>query len=554
MTSPERAGPLRILPLGGFGEVGRNLTAIEYDGQIVCIDCGLMFPEHDMPGIDIVLPNFHYIRENQDRLLGYLITHGHEDHHGALPYVLPEAPAPVYATPLTRGLIEVKLKEHKRLDEAEIHTIAAGQPFELGPFRIEPFRVSHSIPDTVGFAIDTPRGLIVHTAEYKFDLTPVDGQTTDIHRLAGYGERGVLALLSDSTNAERSGHTPSEALVKEALERVFERAMGRILLSTFASNISRVQEVLNIAAEFERKVAFVGRSMENNTAMALELGYLQAEPGVIVDIKSIDNLPDEEVVVVCTGTQGEPTSALVRMANDRHRDVKLRPGDTVVLSATPIPGNEELVHHTLNQLFRHGADVVYQALTPVHVSGHANREEQKLMLKLCAPRYFVPNGGEYRMLALHARMAEELGWAAEDVFVMDSGQVLVFDDEGAHIADDTVPGEYIYVDGAGVGDVGAAVLRDRRGLAHNGFLVCSISRDQESGELLDEPRILTRGFVYLRDDGGLLEEMAEHVERFVESSDASGGDLRDRLQSSLSSFVYERTRRRPTIMVALHEV
>lgn len=554
MSTPNGAGPLRILPLGGFGEVGRNLTAIEYDGQIVCIDCGLMFPEDDMPGIDIVLPNFHYLRENQDKLLGYLITHGHEDHHGALPYVLPEAPAPVYATPLTRGLIEVKLKEHKRLEEAEIHTITAGEPFQLGPFKIEPFRVSHSIPDTVGFAIDTPRGLIVHTAEYKFDLTPVDGQTTDIHRLAGYGQRGVLALLSDSTNAERHGHTPSEALVKEALERVFERAEGRILLSTFASNISRVQEVLNIAAEFERRVAFVGRSMENNTAMALQLGYLQAEEGVIVDIKSIEGIPDDEVVVVCTGTQGEPTSALVRMANGRHRDVKLKEGDTVVLSATPIPGNEELVHRTLNQLFRHGADVVYQALTPVHVSGHANREEQKLMLKLCQPRFFVPNGGEYRMLALHARMAEELGMDREDIFVMDSGEVIVFDDEGAHIAEETVPGEYIYVDGAGIGDVGEAVLRDRRGLARNGFLVCSISCDEESGELVGDPSLLTRGFVYLRDDGGLLDEMGEHVAAFVEKTDASGGELRDRLQSSLSTFVYERTRRRPTIMVVVHEV
>ena len=557
---------LRIIPLGGFGEVGRNLTVIEYDGQMICVDCGLMFPEGDMPGIDLILPNFNYLRDNVDKVLGYFITHGHEDHIGALPFVLPHAPAPVYATRLARGLIEVKLKERKLLDETELHTVAPRQVVELGPFRIEPFRVSHSIPDTVGFAIDTPLGMIVHTAEYKFDLTPVDGQTTDIHRLAELGQNGVLALLSDSTNAERAGHTPSEAIVKEAMERVFERAHGRIIISTFASNISRVQEVLNVAAEFDRKVAVVGRSMEKNTKMALELGYLKVEPGTLVGLSELDELPDEQVTIVCTGTQGEPTSALVRMAHDNHRHVRLEEGDTVVLSATPIPGNEELVHRTLNELFKHGVNVLYQALTPVHVSGHANREEQKLMLKLISPRYFVPNGGEYRMLVLHGQLAEDLGMASEDIFVMESGEILEFDGRGAEIAEDTVPGEYIYVDGSGVGDIGASVLRDRRRLAEHGFLVCVVTVEEESGEVLHDPEIITRGFVYNAEATALLEELSEHAANFVETRTMNkdgnpehaklrkaDGEidhiaLAGALRQSLAAMAYERTKRRPVVL------
>jgi ribonuclease J len=557
---------LRIIPLGGFGEVGRNLTVIEYDGQMICIDCGLMFPEGDMPGIDIILPNFNYLKDNVDKLLGYFITHGHEDHIGALPFVLPNAPAPVYATRLARGLIEVKLKERKLLDDTEMHTIAPREVIEIGPFKVEPFRVSHSIPDTVGFAIDTPLGMLVHTAEFKFDLTPVDGQTTDIHRLAELGQNGVLALLSDSTNAERPGHTPSEAIVKEAMERVFERASGRIIISTFASNISRVQEVLNVAAEFDRKVAVVGRSMENNTKMALELGYLKVEPGTIVGLRDLEKYPDEEVAIVCTGTQGEPTSALVRMAHDNHRDVQLKKGDTVVLSASPIPGNEELVHRTLNELFKHGANVLYQALTPVHVSGHGNREELKLMLKLISPRYFVPNGGEHRMLVLHGQIAEELGMAPDDIYVLESGQILEFDGSGAEIIADTVPGEYIYVDGKGVGDIGASVLRDRRRLAEHGFLVCVVTVEDETGEVLHDPEIITRGFVYNADATELLEELSEHAANFIEERTMNKDGKTDTskvrnaegeidhvmlagaLRQSLAALAYERTKRRPVVL------
>lgn len=589
---------LRIIPLGGFGEVGRNLTAIEVNDQIICIDCGLMFPESDMPGVDLILPNFTYLQENVDKVLAYFITHGHEDHHGALPFILPHVPAPIYATALTRGLIEVKLKEHGLLDMAEIHTITADDVVDIGPFHVEPFRVSHSIPDTVGFAVDTPLGLIVHTAEYKFDLTPVNNETTDIHRLAEYGQRGVLALLSDSTNAERAGHTPSEAIVRETLERVFERAPGRIIISTFASNISRVQETINVATEFGRKVALVGRSMENNCRMALELGYLKAEPGVIVGLRDLEKLPLDEVAIVCTGTQGEPTSALVRMAHDNHRDVSLIPGDTVVLSATPIPGNEELVHRTLNELFRHGADVLYQALTPVHVSGHANREEQKLMLKIVAPRYFLPCGGEHRMLCLHGRMAKDLGMAEEDIFILESGDAVEFDGKGARKVPRAANGEYIYVDGKSVGTVTEAILRDRRQLASNGFVTPIVVVDRTTRRLVADPEIVTRGFVIYKHSAELIEELVKHVAGVVDraadgvpaQSASSGGrrdrdrgrdfdrgrdgddrdaaddggagaprggataDLAERIKSSLSGFVQDRTGRRPVVLPIVVEV
>jgi ribonuclease J len=423
----------------------------------------------------------------------------------------------------------------------------------LGPFRIEPFRVSHSIPDAVGYAIDTPLGLVVHSGEFKFDLTPVDGQLTDIHRLAEYGRRGVLVLLSDSTNSERSGHTPSEATVREALQRVFERAPGRIVVATFASNISRIQEVIDIAARYDRKVGVVGRSMEQNTAMAAALGYLRTGPGGLLTVRDLDDLPDERVVICCTGTQGEPTSALVRMANDTHRSVKLRPGDTVVLSATPIPGNEELVHRTLNQLFRLGTDVVYHTLTPVHVSGHASREEQKLMLRLVAPRYFVPMGGEYRMLVLHARVAIELGMPPEDVIVIENGQVLEFDGRSAKVVSE-VPGGYVYVDGLGVGDVGQVVLRDRHHLARDGFVVVVAAVDLRTGLLASAPEVLTRGFVYLPSSGDLIEELRARVEALVTDSHGAQDILHERLRDVLGEVIYDATGRRPMVIPLIVQV
>jgi ribonuclease J len=545
--------PVRIIPLGGMGEVGRNLTAIEVDGRLLVIDCGLMFPESDMLGVDLVVPNFTYLADNVDRVMGYLITHGHEDHIGALPYVLPHVPAPIFATRLTRGLIEVKLKEHGLLSSAELQTIVPGEPFDVGGTLVEPFRVSHSIPDAVGFAINTPHGLIVHTGEFKFDLTPVDGQLTDLHRLAEYGRRGVLVLLSDSTNAEKSGYTPSEATVREALERVFERAPGRIVVATFASNISRVQEVINVAARHGRKVGLVGRSMEQNTAMARSLGYLRAEDDQIVSVAELDKLPDEEVVICCTGTQGEPTSALVRMANDTHRSVKLRIGDLVVLSATPIPGNEELVHRTLNQLFRRGVDVVYHTLTPVHVSGHASREEQKLMLRLVAPRFFVPMGGEYRMLVLHARLATDLGMEPGDVLVAENGQVVEVDAGSISVVGE-VAGGYVYVDGLGVGDIGQVVLRDRHHLARDGFVVVVAAVDAQTRALASEPEILTRGFVYLPAAADLIEDLRAKVGDIVEDVHGSHDLLTNRLRDDLGQAIYDATKRRPMVIPLVVEV
>jgi len=546
-------GRLRIIPLGGYGEVGRNMTVIEYDEAIVVVDCGLMFPESDMLGVDLVVPNFTYLAENVDRVLGYLITHGHEDHHGALPYVLPHAPAPIYATRLTRGLIEIRLREHRLLGSAEIVTIVPGEAIEIGPFRIEPFRVAHSIPDAVGFAIDTPVGLIVHSGEYKFDLTPVSGKGTDLHALAAFGQRGVLALLADSTNAERHGYTPSESVVREAFERLFERSGGRIIVATFASNISRVQEVINVAEEFGRKVGLAGRSMEQNTAMALKLGYLRADPETIRPARELEGLPDDEVVICCTGTQGEPTSALVRMANDTHKELSLRRGDTVVLSATPIPGNEELVHRTIDNLFRRGTHVVYQALTPVHVSGHASREEMKLMLKLVSPRYFIPAGGEYRMLVLHAELAQGLGMSPEDIFVVESGEVLELDGQGVQRGA-SVPGGYIYVDGLGVGDIGEVVLRDRHHLARDGFVVVVVAVDRQTLGLAREVEILTRGFVFLPEAGELIAEARAHVADLVAEEHGSHDALVGRVRSGLGELLFRRTKRRPMVLPMVIDV
>jgi ribonuclease J len=538
---------LKILPLGGYGEVGRNMTALEYEGAIIVIDCGLMFPESDMPGVDLVLPNFQYLVDNVDRLVGYFITHGHEDHHGALPYVLPSAPAPIYATRLTRGLIEVKLKEHKRLAGAQITTIEPGERIQAGPFVVEPFRVAHSIPDAVGFAVETPQGLVIHTGEYKFDLTPVSGEPTDIHRLAEYGRRGVLALLSDSTNAERAGHTPSESLVRDALERVFERAEGRVIIATFASNISRVQEVINVAELYGRKVGLVGRSMENNGDMALDLGFLTPEPGTLVGIKELEKLPADEVAICCTGSQGEPTSALTRMAEGTHPRVTLRKGDTVVLSATPIPGNEELVHRTLDNLFRLGVDVLYQALMPVHVSGHASREELKLMLRLTKPRYFIPAGGEYRMLVLHGRLAQELGMDPERIFIVESGQVVTIDEAGAR-QEGEIPGGYIFVDGSGVGDVGETVLRERRRLSESGFIFASAILDRSRPQAAPQVSLSTRGCVFLPEAEPLLEDLRKAAIEVLRTSNAGRNGLEDQVVRRLGEIVADRLKRRPVIV------
>jgi ribonuclease J len=542
---------LRIIPLGGAGEVGKNMTILELGETAIAIDCGLMFPESDMLGIDLVIPDISYLMQAPDYLQGIFLTHGHEDHIGALPYVLRQLEAPLFATRLTRGLIEVKLREAGLLDSTEIHTMAPGDRVEVGPFVVESFHVCHSIPDSVGLAIDTPYGLVVHTGEYKFDYTPVHGRLTDYAALAGYGQRGVLALMSDSTNAERPGYTPSERLVSETFAKIFNQAKGRIIVSTFASNISRVQQVIDCALQHNRRIGVVGRSMVANVRMARNLGYLTAPDDIFLRPEDLDTFPPSRVAIVCTGTQGEPTSALVRMANQEHRQVTIQHGDSVILSATPIPGNEELVHRTLDNLFRLGATVYYHRLMPVHVSGHASQEEQKMMISLTQPRYFIPAGGEYRHLVLHAQLGKELGIPEENIFVVENGQVIEFDGEGARLGE-RVGGGHVLIDGLGIGDVGEVVLRDRHLLSRDGFVVVVVALDEATGELVEGPDIVSRGFVYMRDAEDLIEE-AKHL--VIEALSNGHRDTASSLiHDTLAEFLHQRTRRHPMIFPVVLEV
>lgn len=545
---------LRIIPLGGAGEIGKNMTAVEYAGAIVVIDAGLMFPENDMLGVDIVIPDISYLLEHRDQVRGIIITHGHEDHIGALPHVLPRLNVPIYATPLTRGLIEVKLKANKLLKDATLHTLQTRDTIRLDPFALETFHVSHSVPDGIGLAITTPLGTIVHSGDFKFDPSPVDGQLTDFAKLAELGGRGVLALLSDSTNADSPGHTPSETTIYESFARVFALAEGRIIVATFASNISRIQQVIDTAARFKRKVAIIGRSMQDNVKMALEMGYLRASDGVLVRIDQMHQLPSNEVVIVCTGGQGEPTSALVRMANRDHRQVALTPGDTVILSATAIPGNEEMINRTLNNLFRAGAYVYYDQLMDVHVSGHASREEQKLMINLLRPKYFIPIHGEYRHLVLHARLAQSIGIPAENIFVVENGAIVEFDAHGnGRLAHETVPASDVLVDGLGVGDVGTTVLRERHHLSADGFLVALVTLDAHTGEIVFGPEIITHGFVYTEAAEDLIAGTKEEIIHTLKKG-GRGSALSMKLKDVLSQYLYQQTRRRPMVIPVVTEV
>jgi ribonuclease J len=542
---------LRIIPLGGAGEVGKNMTVFELGESCIAVDCGLMFPENDMLGIDLVIPDIRYLMEAPDYLKGIFLTHGHEDHIGALPYVLRQINVPLYATRLTRGLIEVKLREAGLLDATTIHTITPGDRIDIGPFSVEPFAVCHSIPDAVGLAVDTPYGVLVHTGEYKFDYTPVYGRLTDFGALAEYGRRGVLALMADSTNSERPGYTPSERVVSETFAKIFDGARGRIIVATFASNISRVQQVVDCALEHNRRLAVVGRSMIENVRMARSLGYLNAPDDMFLRPEDLDSLPPSQVSIVCTGTQGEPTSALVRMANREHRQVSIQPGDTVILSATPIPGNEELVHRTLDNLFRLGATVYYHHLLPVHVSGHASQEEQKMMITLTNPTYFIPIGGEYRHLVLHARTARELGIPEENIFVVENGQVIEFDEAGARLGERVEAGP-VLIDGLGIGDVGDVVLRDRRLLSRDGFVVVVVALDETTGELTEGPDIISRGFVYMRGAEELIDEAKNLVVEVL--SNGHRDTARDLIHDTLAEFLYRRTRRRPMIFPVVLQV
>jgi ribonuclease J len=557
---------LRCIPLGGLGEIGRNMMVVEYDRDIVIIDVGVMFPENEMLGVDLVIPDVSYLLDKLDRIRGIIITHGHEDHTGSLPYILPQLRfPPIWATSLTAGLITVKLREHRLADRVRIHTITPEDTVTFGRLRAEFFHVCHSIPDGVGVALHTPVGLIVHSGDFKFDYTPVDQQQTDFAKLAALGAQGVLCLFSDSTHADRPGYTPSEMVVGQAIDQIVAGARGRVIITTFASLISRVQQILDTAARYDRKVGVIGRSMVQNVAIAQELGYLRPPPGVLLrpeEVGVLNQLPPRNVLLLTTGSQGEPTSALTRMANRDHRQIEIIPGDTVIMSATPIPGNEELVSRTIDNLFRLGANVVWGHESNVHVSGHASQEELKLMLSLVKPKFFVPIHGEYRHLILHARLAQSLGIPASNILVIEDGDVLELDGECAEVTHHISAG-YVFVDGLGVGDVGQVVLRDRQVLAQDGILIVTITVDRQSGDVVAGPDIVSRGFVYMRESEELIEQARSQVQLALEAAQARGDSearqvdwqyVKDKIRDVLSRFVYEQTRRRPMILPVVMEV
>jgi ribonuclease J len=535
---------LRLVPLGGLGEVGKNMMAVEYGENILVIDTGLMFPENDMLGIDYIIPDFHYLLDKKTRVRGIIVTHGHEDHTGAIRHVLEEIEAPIYATRLTQGLLESKLSRNGLLGKADLRTIQAGDRVPIGPFQVDFFHVCHSIPDGVGVGIDTPAGLIVHSGDFKFDHTPVDGWATDFGKLGELGGRGVLALLSDSTNAERPGWTPSEAVIDAALDSVFDKARGRILVATFASLISRMAQVANAAARHGRKMSFVGTSMIENARIARQLGYLQMPEDRLVPLDQALAMKPSEVVLMCTGTQGEPSSILGRLSSGTNRQFDLLPGDTVVLSSHPIPGNEEMVSRTVNRLFQRGAEVIYDAIAPVHVSGHASQEEQKLLLQLIRPKFFVPIHGELRQLRRHAGLAREIGIPEENIAVVENGTAIEFENGKMHIGD-RLPGGYVFVDGSGVGDIGPAVMREREALARDGFVAVHLNLGK-NGQLKRPPEILSKGFVFVQDSEALFASAREKITELVGEAD---GDLEQRIEKELGKFFYAATKRRPMVFV-----
>lgn len=551
---------IRLIPLGGLGEIGKNMMVVEYGNDIIIIDVGVMFPDEEMYGVDLVIPDTSYLADKKDRIRGILITHGHEDHVGSLPYVLPMLDfPPIYATRLTHGLINVKLKEHRQLDKVAVNVIAPGDQVKLGSCTAEFFRVNHSIPDAVGIVLRTPIGTVVHTGDYKFDYTPVDGKPADIGLLGKLGNEGVLVMMGDSTRVETPGYTPSERVINDSFDKIFANAPGRILIATFASLISRVQQVVDTAHRYERVVAFAGRSMQNNIQMAIELGYLNMPRGMLVRLEDINKFKPEQVVVVCTGSQGEPTSALTRIANQDHRQIRIQPGDTVILSATPVPGNEKSVSRTINSLFRQGAEVYYQGLSQVHVSGHGAQEELKLMLSLLRPRFFLPVHGEYRHLVLHAKLAYSLGIPEENILVAEDGDIIEVTEDAIGLVDHVASGN-VFVDGLSVGDVGQIVLRDRKVLSQDGILMVVMTMDKDTGQPLAGPDIVSRGFVYMRDAEALLESARGRVLESLatlQHTNHGGSDwsfVKDKIKQTLSEYLYEQTHRRPMILPVVMDV
>jgi ribonuclease J len=538
---------LRIIPLGGLGEVGKNMTVYESGGDILIVDTGIMFPENDMLGIDYIIPDFDYLLNKADRVVGIIITHGHEDHIGAIRHVLNEIPAPVYATPLTIGLIQAKLARQNALGKASLNTVQAGQSIKLGAFQVEFFHICHSIPDAVGLGITTPAGLFIHMSDFKFDHTPVDGWPTDYAKLAELSNRGVDLLLADSTNSERPGWTPSETVIGPALDNVFASAPGRIIVASFASLISRMQQVSDAAVRHDRKLAFVGTSMVDNSKIARKLGYLNVPEDTLVPIDQALNLDPKKVVLMGTGSQGEPSSIIGRLSTGTNRHFDLKPGDTVVLSSHPIPGNEESVSRAINRMMRRGAEVIYDAIAPIHVSGHASQEELKLLLNLVKPKNFIPIHGELRMLKRHAFLAKQVGIPEENIVVVENGEVVELVD-GKLKKGERIPGGYVFVDGQSIGDIDHGVMREREKLARGGIFLIDLNVDKYSGRLLGEPEILTRGFLSPDDANELLPEVRKRIMDIV---NGGGLDAEKDIAGAVKSFLYNETKRRPMVFVTL---
>jgi ribonuclease J len=547
---------ISIIPLGGLGEIGKNMTAFRYGDDIILIDAGLAFPDDDMLGIDLVIPDTTYLMENKDKLKAIFLTHGHEDHIGALPYVLKDFDVPVYGTPLTLGILEGRLEENGVSCE-NLKTVRPGNIVRVGPFKLEFIRVNHSIPDAVAIAIHTPIGIIVHTGDFKFDQTPVDGQVTQFSRLAELGDRGVLCLLSDSTNIERPGFTPSEKVVGRTLDEQFRQAKNRIIVATFSSNVHRIQQVIDSAVKNKRKVAVIGRSMVNVVNISIEMGYLKVPEGTLIDIDEVKNYNPRQIVICTTGSQGEPMSALTRMANSDHRKVTIMPGDTVIISATPIPGNEKGVSRTVDSLYKLGAEVIYEKEMGIHVSGHASQEEIKLMHNLVRPKFFMPVHGEYRHLVKHKKLAIDLGMPKENIIIAENGSVVDLTAKSISITG-KVPAGQVLIDGLGVGDVGNVVLRDRRQLSQDGILIVVVSIDHHDYTVVSGPDIVSRGFVYVKESEDLMDEaklrVMKTLDKCHDNNITEWSAIKSAVRDNLGRYLYEKTQRRPMIMPIIMEV
>ena len=549
---------LRIIPLGGLHEIGKNITVFEYEDEIIIVDCGISFPEDDMLGVDLVIPDVTYLVKNQEKIKGMVITHGHEDHIGGIPYFLKQINVPIYATRLTAGLISNKLEEHKLLRSTEMHIVNQGDTIKLGKnFKVEFIRSSHSIPDSVMLAITTPAGTVLHTGDFKVDYTPIDGQIMDFGRIAELGQQGILALMADSTNAERRGFTMSESSVGEVFEKLFLNCTKRIVVATFASNVHRIQQIVNSAVKYGRKIAVCGRSMINMISTAVELGYIDCPENLFIDIDMIGSYTDDQLVIITTGSQGEPMSALTRMAAGDHRKVKITPNDLIIISATPIPGNEKYVSKVIDDLMQLGAEVVYSALADVHVSGHACQEEQKLILALAKPKYFIPVHGEYRQLRAHQETAELMGIDKDNIFMLTNGRVLEMNEEEAKF-NGSVPSGRVLVDGLGVGDVGNIVLRDRQHLAQDGLIVIVLTMDSQTGEVVAGPDVISRGFVYVRESENLMDDVKSVVRHEVAKCEERGvrdwSTIKSTVKENLRDYLFIKTKRNPMIIPIIMEV